>query len=292
MSQRKTFAEILRGAGVDIEAEYQQLESVFFDCLVEESFGRRKSLYQRIDEAFLDMDIRGTCISLDGFNNHHGFVYEQDRAGAIVDINELVSFCEYIFNLTSSYIKLWIDEGDPFDDPSLNYGERYDSAARALNQVSRVIEKIGYQPIDDDGFTVFVEASAAANRVAEMLPDPLSYSVVMYPHNTLKGNVEQKRAILRQLANELEPKRDALAQVDGQVGENVFFAFNNFGIRHSNLDPKSKCYRADIAGLPDADLEALYDDLYDLCLLALLRLDTVEGEARIAAFRKAGKSKM
>lgn len=235
MPQRKTFADILRGAGVDIEAEYKQLEAIFFDCLVEESYGRRKSLYQRIDEAFLDMDIRGTCISLDGFNNRHGFAYEQDRAGVIVGIDELASFCEYIFNLTSSYIKLWIDKDDPFDDPSLNYGERYDSAVRALDQVGRVIEKIGYQSIDDGGFTVFVEASAAANRVAETLSDPLSYSVVMYPHYSLKGNVEQKRAILRQLANELEPKRDALAQVDKQVCEDAFLLLTTsaFDIRIS-----------------------------------------------------------
>lgn len=41
--QRKAFADVLRGAGVYVESEYQQLVAVFFGCLVGESYGRKKT---------------------------------------------------------------------------------------------------------------------------------------------------------------------------------------------------------------------------------------------------------
>lgn len=64
---RRSFAAIVRGAGVDIEAEYRSLRSLLFgdyDFCSEMEYG------------FDSMPFKGTAISLSDFNRRHGFDFE------------------------------------------------------------------------------------------------------------------------------------------------------------------------------------------------------------------------
>ena len=49
-----------------------------------------------------------------------------------------------------------------------------------LNQISQVIEKIGYMQTAEDNFTIFVEKSPAAIAVAEssLIPENISYRLI------------------------------------------------------------------------------------------------------------------
>ena len=94
----------------------------------------------------------------------------------------------------------------------------------------------------EDNFTIFVERSSAAIAVAEsnLIPENLSYKLVAYHHYRMKGNLDEKKAVLLQLASIIEAKRKDLNQADKVLETNLFYAFNNLNIRHNNVNPELK----------------------------------------------------
>lgn len=144
-----------------------------------------------------------------------------------------------------------------------------------LLQISCVVDKIGYMQASQDGFIIFVEKNSAAIAVAESeaVPEALSYKIISYNHHSMKGNLEDKKATLRALADLLEPKRGSLENIDKKFSSDLFYAFNNFHIRHNNIDSESPKYKRAIGDLTKEQLEHWYDEVYQMCLLAFLRLD-------------------
>ena len=78
-----------------------------------------------------------------------------------------------------------------------------------LQQISQVIEKIGYMQAKQNDLTIFVEKDPAAIAVAEgeFIPESLSYRLISYNHYSMKGNLAEKKTTLLDLANLLEPQR-------------------------------------------------------------------------------------
>ena len=286
MRSRRTFAEILKGAGTDIASEYEALKRfVFSDSEYISSFGEEVSLYDLIRASFLDMDIRGTCRSIDEFNARYGFNYANESITASPDLDDFIGFCEYIYNLCDSYLKHF--ENDYSTIRSIRCGFAYTSARRAMEQVIRVVDKIGFRIAEDSGYAVLLEDSPISHRVSELLPDPAAHNVAMYHHHSLAGNLDGKRAILQELARELEGARSDLKQVNQNLENELFYALNSFDIRHANTAPSSSSYKEWIAELDDEALEQLYDDTYDLCLCAIIELQAMDGMKRIRSIRNS-----
>ena len=57
--------------------------------------------------------------------------------------------------------------------------------------------------------------------------------------------------------------------------KDLFFALNNFNIRHNNIDPAGKNYKRPVGELSEAELEQRYD-VYQVCLLAFMCLEHVQ----------------
>jgi len=143
-------------------------------------------------------------------------------------------------------------------------------------QIATVIEKIGFMPATQDGFTIFVEKSPAAVAVAEseMIPEELSYKIISYNHHSMHGNIIEKKNVILQLADLLEAKRENLSKIDKEYSSDLFYAFNKFNLRHNNIDPNlSSKYVPVIAQMKNDELESWYDEVYQMCLLAFLRLE-------------------
>ena len=85
--------------------------------------------------------------------------------------------------------------------------------------------------------------------------------------------VNEKKEILLKFANLFESRKPEAKGVCDKVSENLSFAFNNFNIRHNNIDPASKSYQEFFAKLSDTEKEELYDDTYQLCLEFFIALD-------------------
>lgn len=247
---RRNFADVLREAKVDIKREYKRLFGLLY-YPQEEDYYHSSSLYEEINDSFLNLWFRGTALSLDDFNDEYGFHFEESPGD--FDLVYLVRFCEYFYNLVVG------SQTDP---------------TFYIQQILRVIERIGYAQSSQDGYTIFVEKDAAAISVSEKIPADLSYKVIEYNHHSMKGDVTGKKVILKLLADQLEPREKELKRIDGQFKNDLFNAFNNLDIRHNNTDQKdSGNYRKYVAEMDKAELEKWYDEIYQMCLLAFMRLE-------------------
>lgn len=154
---RRNFAQILKDAKVDIKVEYQKLYGMLYDRSIQVSNTNRISVYDELSTYFIAFHFRGTCLSLDEFNDLHGFHFEKDPTN--FNIDHLISLCEYIENLLIAYQCV-----------SLSYPYEYGNMPTNLfnvqfylQQISQVIEKIGYMQAGQNGLTIFVEKDPAAN---------------------------------------------------------------------------------------------------------------------------------
>ena len=73
-SMRQNFAQILKDAKIDIKVEYQKLYGMLYDRSIPVSNTNRISVYDELSTYFIAFCFRGTCLSLDEFNDLHGYI--------------------------------------------------------------------------------------------------------------------------------------------------------------------------------------------------------------------------
>lgn len=267
---RRNFAQILKEANIDIKMEYQKLYGMLYDRSIQVSNTKRISAYDELSDYFIGFYFRGTCLSIEEFNETYGFHFEKEPDNFNIDY--LVSLCEYIENMLIGYQNAQGMSGFgymPVPHPMINVQFYF-------MQIAQIIEKIGYVQTNQDGFIIYVERSPAAISVAEsdLVPKELSYKVISYNHHTMRGNVQEKKNTIRQLADLLEAKRSELESIDKSFSNDLFYIFNKLIIRHNNIDPSAKNkFIQTVANMPMQKLEYWYDETYQMCLLAFLRLE-------------------
>lgn len=273
--KRVPFSQVLKNASIDLRREYDRLYGLFYLQKFQDAVGTGYSLREWCASSFQRFPFRGTCISLDDFDDFYGYSFEKNPSD--FELDYLVSFCEYSYNL-AMYSQDAIFGGGivGFGSPMQYY----------FQQVLRVIETIGYMPNNQNGTTDFVPKDQAAVAVAEIIDPNLSYRVIEYNHHSMKGDLERKRTILLSLADKLEPQRSKLKNINPSLEDSLFFLFNNVNIRHNNADPEGKKHIAFVASLGKDEIERWYDDTYEMCLIAFLELDNVDRKARVKQLRE------
>ena len=142
-----------------------------------------------------------------------------------------------------------------------------------------VAEAIGYEQSNMDGFCIFVEKNSAVTAVAEseLIPQESSYKVISYNHHSMKGEIEEKKSIILQLAGLLEGKKPVLHKINPSLESDLFYLFNNLNLRHNNCDPTDKGkYKPFVEKMNKNDLEKWYDETYQMCLLAFMEIEQAE----------------
>lgn len=266
---RKNMAEILKNSSVNISVEYNRLYSLFF---LNSDRGDGMTMSQYIDSEFASLSIRGTCLSLNEFNNEYSFHFYCGKVSYSLD--DLVSFSEYCYNLTKAYQQITYISSY---NPSLTLAELI------IAQINKLIEKIGYMPLTtEDGIVIFVEKSPATVAVAEIVDVPLSLQTLRYNHHSMKGDLQTKRTILHLMADYLEPKRQTLRQINSTLEKQLFILFNNYNIRHNNIEGENT--NPKLSTMSNEELENLYDNIYQMWLLAVLEIDNLSRKERIAEY--------
>lgn len=256
---RRNFAQVLKGGKIDLKREYSKLYKLFY--------GKDKrddtSLAELISLNFTNFWFRGTCLDLAEFDEEYEFNFVEQPQN--FDVDYLISFCEYIYNFVLHF------------NDSFFFGGS--NKFFYLQHISKVIESIAYIQSEEDGLVIFVPKNNVAIAVAELeiIPDEVSYKVIAYDHHSMKGNLEDKKATLLILANLLEPFDKDLNRIDPSFKRDLFYALNNFNIRHNNINSADrKNYKKAIAEMLPDELEELYDETYQMCLLAFMRLEQNE----------------
>ena len=261
---RRNFAQALKSGKIDPQKEYSKL----FDLFYKKDERDGKSLADLISFNFNEFAFRGTCLTLEEFNEEHGFSFAEHPQD--FDLDYLISFCEYVYNFVLLY------HGCYFFD-SLN-------KSFYLQYIIKVMDAINYDvQSTEDGITIFVPRDNAALAVAglDQVPEDVSHKILLYHHYTMKGNIAAKKAVLLALANQLEPYEKSLSQIDASFKSDLFYAFNNLNIRHNNVNPANKkSYKRAIAEMAAGELEHWYDETYQMCLLAFMRLEQNDRKKR------------
>lgn len=253
---RRTFAQALNSAKVNPKKEYSKLFELFYG----KDDRDEKSLADLISLNFENFYFRGTCLDLDEFNEEYGFRFVAQPQD--FDIDYLVSFCEYIYNFVLYFEDYY-------------FFAQYDKQFY-LQHINKVIDALNYVQSSDNGIIIFVPRDNVVLSVAELerIPENISHKILAYHHHSMKGDIEAKKATLIVLASQLEPQEKALSQIDNSFKSDLFYAFNNLNIRHNNVDSSDKrYYKKIVAEMDPKALECWYDEIYQMCLLAFMRLE-------------------
>lgn len=257
---RRNFAQVLKSGKIDLKNEYSKLYGLFYDKDGRDS----KSLADLISLNFEEFYFRGTCLDLEEFDKQFGFHFVKQPQD--FNIEYLVSFCEYVYNFILHF-------QDRFFFGGIN-------KHFYMQHINRVIEAIGYMQSSEDGLVIFVPKDSVAIAVSELerIPENISYKIIAYNHHSM--DIERKKQTLLLLANLLEPHEKKLNQIDSPLKKDLFYALNNFNIRHNNVDPADKGnYKKVVAEMSQEELERWYDKTYQMCLMAFMRLDHADGRA-------------
>lgn len=266
---RIPFSQVLKNASIDIRREYDRLYGMFFLQKFQIDANTNGNMREYCSINFFKFPFRGTCISLDDFDDFYGYNFEKNPRD--FNINYLINFCEYSYNLvantqTFNALGLFIP-GNPF--------------SFYVQQVNKVVDTIGYMANQQNGITDFVPKDQIAISVAEIVDSSLSYRVIEYNHHSMKGDLKRKKEILLALADKLEPLRNDLKGINSSFESDLFTLFNSVNIRHNNSDPDGNCYRKAIAEMTNKEIENWYDDIYQMCLIAFLELEQIERKKRV-----------
>lgn len=265
--ERRNFAQILKEAKVDIRREYDRLYANFYLHNSYNVEGRMRSLRDYCASQFGEIPFRGTCVNLDDFDDFYGFHFEKNPKD--FDLDYLVSFCEYSYNLAiHSAPSGWL---------SVDYVSYIDKQPHFfVEQIMRVVDVIGYmitRESPDADCCIIVPKDPAVIAVAEISDPQMAYKVLEYNHYALKGNLDRKLSILKAFADEIEPRRAELKKIHSAVENELFQLLQKF-VRHNNKDNPV------ITSMSGDEIEAVYDDIYQMWLLAMLELDNVERKKR------------
>ena len=269
---RRTFAQVLKENKISIRKEYEKLYNSFY--ITEDCEDRRKSIQELISMYFSEsyyMNIRKTCFSLEEFNKEYNFDFTKMPADFDEqnDMDYFISFFEYVYNLIFPIFKIITEYYN------INY----------IIYIYDVMKNIGYEKNYVDNSFIFVPKDMVAFNVSEseVLPDSLSYKVIEYNHHSLRGNIEGKKEILLKFAHTLESQRTELKSCNKNLESEIFTIFNNCNIRHNNVDENCKSsYNRYIAEISDKELEKIYDETYQMCLLAFMELEHLNKKEKIS----------
>lgn len=267
---RKNIYDILHSVKFELEIEYERLFSSFYDTddvyldysinqLAKDNFGKFSQLFI------------GRCTSIDDFNKTYEFNFK--RYPTELDLNYFLLFCEYAYNICIELQEV-CHQRDKI------------KANRLANNILECIDILGYKEIEKERISIFVEASPEALAVAEIVDEELSFRVLEYNHHKLKGAISAKKSILLQLGNLLEANKKVIKQINNDLEMQIFYLLNTLNLRHNNVEAGSKNYKQVVAEMSQDELEGWYDELYQLCLIAILELDNVERKRKVNELKK------
>lgn len=134
---------------------------------------------------------------------------------------------------------------------------------------------------------ILIKKDPEAIAVAEISSEETAKAILMYNHASLKGNLEEKRNILAQIAREYETVLDNPIEGYSDFFKQTNGLLNNLHIRHNNKDEDGN--KNLVINLEDSELENWYDETYQLLLFCVLIKDNLERKANVKEFFKTLK---
>ena len=256
---RRNFYDIIRNAPINVKAEYDRI----YELYAEEAYGC--CIEEWVNERFIEFpkSFRKRTVSLEDFNNTYGFRFDKYGSGREKSVDVLLTFCEYVINLCNQLCEA---EGIFYEED--------ESLEILYEAIHDCVDELGLMEVKKEDIIIYVEKNPTAVAVAEIVPEEIAYSVLEYNHFRLKGDLSRKKAILKLMADDIESERKILKGINGNLESQLYQLMNKF-VRH---DHSQTPY---ITTMKEEEIEAVYDDIYQMWLLAKLEMDQVERGKRV-----------
>ncbi|MBO4707116.1 MAG: hypothetical protein J5594_00965 [Elusimicrobiaceae bacterium] len=280
---RKSIFEMLKDV-YNIPQEMNKIVKLFSSGLIYyytmDDYWRNNTHSLTIEE-LVDLEIlhkwkqRGTCLTCEEIRNAIKF---PDTFTAETNIDIIISCLEYYYNLL--YLSI--------DKFNILHHASYKCYTKKLILVKQnmdtLIEHLHYEvhTIEEEEKVILTPKDSAATAVAEISTKNTAMAILQYHHVSLKGNLTEKKSLLRDIANEYEPLLEKPISGFNEYFDKANNMLNNLDIRHNNKDGKHK--KENLLGITDSELEKWYDELYQLLLFCVLINDNVKRKKNIEKF--------
>lgn len=250
---RKNIIDIISSAQIDLKREYSRIYDMYYHMPYNNGFDNG-TLAEHVAENFrkLDKNLIRRCLSIEDFDETYGFRFVEQPQN--FSLEYLISFAEYVTNLVYALMR------------SGNFGFNHNGLFEFIEHIKGCMEDIGYEFIEKEFMVIFVEKNPVTMSVAETVNDDLAYSLLEYNHYRIKGDLHSKKNILKNMADDIETERNNLKTINNKFASDLFQLLNKF-IRHNNSENKF------ISQMSDSELEAVYDEIYQMWLLAKMQLE-------------------
>ncbi len=246
------FYELLAEKEVNVKEEIARFEQLLYEKTADDF-----SVYSILNNNILRLpsNIRGTNCCINDFFQNYGL----DNTWSVrkKDIEKLVLYIEIILTILK-HLKKHVSGFFPL----------MDNVKIIIANANHLADTLNYEIKDWENTVILVprnpELQLAENYLVKRNKS-LAMNVWHYEHSSMKGNVEQKRAVLQELGSHVEPY---LNKIESTLSKNVGFLLNNLNIRHNNL--KGAKSNAWVQGLNPVELESWYDKTFALLLRTII----------------------
>lgn len=267
---RKNIFELLKNTSLNLEKEYKQLYTLFENT----KFYNKKSICEYINSYhFREWKYRNRYIDIKDIICDLNISYFDMLTLNKLNLNTLLLYMEFIINIieTINTHKIYPNDINLLDTLKTN--------------ILELTEDLNYEIYCNEDFqNIIIEKNPLTSSIAENFPD-ITDSVIEYRRFRLKGDIESKRSILKELANKFEPLSIKLKSTEfNSFSDDIGTLLNNLNIRHNNFEGKSK--KQYIVDMKNNELEEWYDKTYDMILVALLIDKYIDDKSKIKELKE------
>lgn len=270
---RKTFEDMLVELKFSPEIEFNTLWKMFYSPIYSEfpqqvwislssSIDCNKSIMQLCNEGFslYPVEIRKTFRNIPDYIRALKIDFSS-RAKDIFD--KYLLLCEYVATMLYGLCKSEI----------INARDVELIISPTWRQIQDSLDNCGHKLILHNSVYCAVPINCSVIEAAKVVAPSLSNDIMYYGHREMAGNIKGKRDILVHLCLHLEGVRQDVERISGSVANALFNMANQLEVRHNNIAEQSPKYKPFVASLSHEQLEHWYDNLFRLCIAAILAVD-------------------
>ena len=142
----------------------------------------------------------------------------------------------------------------------ISYKENRSKFKTILNNIEITAELLNYKIEKINDHFTFIKRDADVDSVLSVLENEkdIRFALLEYNDFRIENDIKQKRKILKQIGDYLEPKRKEFNTINKSLTDDIFFMLNKFYIRHNN--------NSNITFDSDADYIKWYDKLFKMII--------------------------
>lgn len=272
---RKNIFEILKEK-VNIDEEINKIKRLVAEDSISDSMCEYNIEYFVEEYCLHDWKQRGRYLSCEEIKRALNLSVFELRDSYYND-EEILIYLEYLCNM------VWLC--NQYINNHISYRTSLEYAYLCEN-IASIVDSLNYEikEFSDDEKVLIVEKNSAATAVAEILESDVAYEVIEYNHYLMKGDIGRKQKILKVLADKVEPMRVELKKINKELESNVGYLLNKMNIRHNNVEGKNAIEY--VKNLTEEELEAWYDETYQMLLLCILEYDNIERNNKVADLKR------